>query len=897
MRKGEADPNLSSMPLAALERIDAMCVAFESELNTGPIPRIEDYLKANSEPENSVLLRELLHLELAAKESLGLSATQAEYETRFSTFKDVVRAAFSEVTADAPSDYCGQLIAGRYQVDSLIGSGASSDVYLAHDERQQRTVALKILKPHLGVDLEDLLREAETLAELEHPNIVAVYDSGRFDEASFIALEYIGESLAERISSEGPLDPERSVQVTIAICDALQYAHQHGLTHRDIKPHNILMDDNGHPYVADFGFALHESVQDQHHGDRSGTPYYRSPEQVRGEADWIDGRADVWGIGAVLYEMLTGRRPFSGDSIEEIDRQILGRPPKPPRQINPEVPVWLEAVCLKCLSKTSTDRYATATELAKALRDKTHPHKLRFSRRLIATAAAIIFALGGLALAFSWNARSERLARRTAETTALELVEDTIRNLDGPLKKISDSGSTSGRQKIIDNAIETSDRLALKSRYADLLRANTRLRLAELLVDTGGAGNLKTAGRRLNEALDILRKRDAQSRSNIDRTPYLRLFGNIHDALGQIDYVNNDLESAFAQFELAYKFRTEWLDIVQSGVPTNASPFAYAAKDAAPEIQDMSDLERAERAIGDSHNNFGRLYRKDPANSAEALDCFSKSLSAKRTWFESYPAYLPAKRDYAGALRDLAKAQVPFGQYDQAIANFQESIRLTKEVIEEGSANPGTIDLYPPRSNVAVFLSNLGDVLMRSGQFGSAAAPLEEAQRRLAGLLEQHAGDRQKAKYLQRRLGECWYLLGIQRSMESPELARECFENSRETSVGYDRIYPLARLHQRDEAIRLTREAQGGLVGVDRYLLDFAKCFAVCAWSAKEQGQEEEFAEYRKEAIDYLKMALSKGVPSALIRDDLDLNHLCDDSVYEELVGGRFAATGPTTTE
>ncbi|MEM7317164.1 MAG: serine/threonine-protein kinase, partial [Planctomycetota bacterium] len=390
----DVDKTLSSISLLSLERLDVACNAFESELNNQQQPRIEDYLKSESEQDNRLLLRELLNLEINHRRSQGMEATQAEYETRFSGHPQIVREAFSRSQNEEESsrDYSGQLVANRYQVGSLLGSGAFSDVYLAEDTERKLPVALKILKSTSGLDVDRLLDEANLLSSLNHRNIVGAYHSGKAGDTAFIAMQYInGSTLAEMISTDGAMKPGKVVDLISKVCDALHFAHQEGLTHRDIKPENIIVDSNGQPYVADFGFALHESEQDFHYGDRSGTPYYRSPEQVRGEADWIDGRADLWAVGVMLYEMMTGRRPFQGDSIEEIDRQIQGRSPKPPRQIDSSIPDWLEAVTLKCLSSSPENRYATASELADALRTKRHPQRsMRMVRRVVAVAAGLL---------------------------------------------------------------------------------------------------------------------------------------------------------------------------------------------------------------------------------------------------------------------------------------------------------------------------------------------------------------------------------------------------------------------------------------------------------------------------------------------------------------------------
>jgi len=260
---------------------------------------------------------------------------------------------------------------GHYRVVRPLGRGGMGWVYLAHDEELDRLVAVKI--PHRSLfcseeELRRFLDEARTAAKLIHAGVVPVYYFGREpDGTTYIVMEYIeGPSLAERLAS-GTIPPTQVMTLLASVADAVAYIHRKGFVHRDIKPRNILLDSESRPHVADFGLALHESTQRHLSGDSSGTLAYMPPEQIEGKTQWLDGRADVWALGVILYEMLTGRRPFQGDSYEELKQEILHREPKPPRQIDPAISVRLESICLKCLSKNLTGRFATAGDLSKAL--------------------------------------------------------------------------------------------------------------------------------------------------------------------------------------------------------------------------------------------------------------------------------------------------------------------------------------------------------------------------------------------------------------------------------------------------------------------------------------------------------------------------------------------------
>jgi serine/threonine protein kinase len=223
----------------------------------------------------------------------------------------------------------------RYRVERLLGKGGFGLVYLAHDEQLQRPVAIKV--PHHRLvespyDAEAYLTEARTVAKLDHPHIVPVYDVGSTEQfPCYVASKYIdGTDLATRLKRTR-LSLNEAVGLAATVAEALHYAHKQGLMHRDIKPGNILLDKGGKPFVADFGLALRE--QDVGKGPRyAGTPAYMSPEQAHGEGHRVDGRSDIFSLGVVFYEMLVGRRPFQADSREELLEQVTNREVRPPRQ-------------------------------------------------------------------------------------------------------------------------------------------------------------------------------------------------------------------------------------------------------------------------------------------------------------------------------------------------------------------------------------------------------------------------------------------------------------------------------------------------------------------------------------------------------------------------------------
>ncbi|MEA3018644.1 MAG: eukaryotic-like serine/threonine-protein kinase [Actinomycetota bacterium] len=265
-----------------------------------------------------------------------------------------------------------QVFNDRYEVLRRIARGGMADVYLARDLLLDRPVALKVLFPEFATDpsfVERFRREAQSAAGLSHPNIVNVYDSGESHGTYFIVMEYIeGRSLSQIIKDEGALSPDRAADITTDIAAALGFAHRNGVIHRDVKPGNVLISPLGQVKVTDFGIARAVTTQENltQTGTVMGTATYFSPEQARGEP--VDPRSDVYSLGVVLYEALTGAPPFSGDNPVAVAYKHVQEAPVPPRAVNADIPVPLEAVTLKALAKNTANRYDSADDMASDLR-------------------------------------------------------------------------------------------------------------------------------------------------------------------------------------------------------------------------------------------------------------------------------------------------------------------------------------------------------------------------------------------------------------------------------------------------------------------------------------------------------------------------------------------------
>jgi serine/threonine protein kinase len=363
----------------------------------------------------------------------------------------------------APADLmaAGPRRLGKFDLLEELGAGSFGHVFRAHDTELDRTVAIKILRAGRLAGQEEtdrFLREARSAAQLKHPGIVSIYGAERTEDGAYYLVEEFipGATLAARLGADRPGFREAAGLVA-AVAEALDYAHRHGVVHRDIKPSNILLDLEGRPHLLDFGLAKRagEDTPMTLDGQVLGTPAYVSPELARGEGNRVDGRSDVYSLGVVLYELLTGERPFGG-SRKLLLLQVLEDDPRPPRRLNDKVPRDLETVCLKCLAKAPARRYGTAGELAEDLRRFLNGEAIRarpvgpaerlwrWCRRNPVPASLLITVTLGSAFGL-WHL--SQLSHRLMEESALEYAAQQTRMLEevhdqysSVVKRVEESG-------------------------------------------------------------------------------------------------------------------------------------------------------------------------------------------------------------------------------------------------------------------------------------------------------------------------------------------------------------------------------------------------------------------------------------------------------------------------
>lgn len=318
---------------------------------------------------------------------------------------------------------------GRYRLENLIGQGGFGEVWRAFDPELNRPVAIKIPRQDRSFQAAKFLDEARKVARLKHIGIVPVHDVGQDADACYMVSELIeGQDLADWHRSNGPSFNE-SALIVASIADALDYAHSQGLIHRDVKPQNILVDADGRPHLTDFGIALWQDQPAHASSITAGTLAYMSPEQAKGQPDRMDNRTDVYSLGVVLYELLAGRLPFIATDQMDLWASVVSSSPRTPRSLNRQIPVALERICLKAISKQPEHRFSTAGDFAVALRRAVDESKqVIWPRRAALTASFILVLLGGW-----WIVQSYRSAWQTVEqttTASQQLSSDVLKTLN-----------------------------------------------------------------------------------------------------------------------------------------------------------------------------------------------------------------------------------------------------------------------------------------------------------------------------------------------------------------------------------------------------------------------------------------------------------------------------------
>jgi serine/threonine-protein kinase len=670
----------------ALDRIEAVCEAFEAKLRKGDTPRIEDYLKRARLAERPKLLEELILLELSYGEPKSPAQVADEYRSRFAADQDVVGHVLARIARpqaldtrpddDRPEHQDQQgpmmvetmscrvgktLSVGRYELLEGLGSGSFGQVWKARDRDLERLVAVKI--PHRlpveEAETERFFREARAAAQLRHPGIVSVHDVNCDHNVAYIVSDFVQAASLDEWLQARSLTPIQAARLIIKLAEAMDYAHQQGVIHRDLKPSNILIDGEGEPHIADFGLAKRETtdVTMTVEGQVLGTPAYMSPQQASGQGHKVDGRTDIYSLGVILFQLLTGELPFRG-STRMLIVQILNEEPPNPRSLKSGIHRDLATIALKCLEKDPGRRYRTSGDLAADLKRwlagepiKARPvgrveRLSRWCRRNPAVASLatgvvtllLIVAAGSLiySVRMSRYAETERVLRTDEQRARTEAEEYFLLTIDAINEMLADVGQQS-------------------LSHVPLMEPVRKSLLQKALV--------------LYQKLLKSQPSHATLQQEFARTQHR--MGQIYDLLGEHDGAQAAYTEAIRRFE--------------------------RLRDQSP-----GDLE-VKRQLGLSHSMLAELFRRTAPK--EAQGHFETALNLQEELHQSLPDDLEIRQELSLTLNNLGLLLTETGHFAKAEAALTSAIgHLLALVDKSGKAHECLADLGRCQINLGVLL-------------------------------------------------------------------------------------------------------------------------------------------------------------------------------------------------
>ncbi|WP_169981061.1 protein kinase domain-containing protein [Tautonia rosea] len=769
------EPSLS--PTAAL-RIDGLCDRFEADWTAGRRPRIEDLILLLEPIDRRPALGELLRLELALRRNGGEVPDPEEYFLRFPGNPGEVDAAFSldrqdratliKDAADSPSSPVptarDSLPPGSpaappsapagYEILGILGRGGMGVVYRAHQVRLKRDVALKMILAGGHASSEAIARflaEAEAIARLRHPNVVQIYELGDHEGWPYFAMEYLARGSLARELDGAPRSSREAVALIEQICRGVAEAHRLGIVHRDLKPANILIADDGAPKVADFGLA--KTLGTDSGLTRTdlvvGTPSYMSPEQASGSPGGVGPEADVHALGAILYELLTGRPPFRGASALETVMQVRTIDPVPPRRLVPGVSRDAETIALTCLQKDPARRYASAEALADDLARylEGRPIVARpvgpvrrvwlWCRRRPAQASLA----GLLALAVSAGSASAIALWLRAESNLAE----SNRRLDLALDAVEQYHTGVGEEVLLDQPeLEGLRRRLLQTPmrfYRQLGRElqdgrrdpRTRARLVETLVSLANliykVGTPDDAIKAYREAIAVARP---LAKEHPNEPSYLRALGDALIRLAEVEADTGRLDEARTTLDEALRHHY-LLARLEPGDPAplngQAACLHYLGNVAwdSGEFEDSEEFYRQGIAL---REQLARDHRGDPefldnlagtrnnlaillanlGRTEEAEVLFRASLDDRIRLVRNQPDSDEYRRKLSSNYNNLGSLRSNMGRSSQALPQFEAALKIQEDLVRE---RPNValyqFDLATSHVNLAVLESDLGN--------------------------------------------------------------------------------------------------------------------------------------------------------------------------------------------
>jgi serine/threonine-protein kinase len=820
-----------------------------------------------------------------------------------------------------------QVVVPGYEIVGELGRGGMGVVYKARQVGLNRWVALKMVLAGAHASqhqLDRFLTEAKAVADLQHPNIVQIYEIGEHDGLPFFSLEFVGGGSLDAKVHRRAQPPCEAAHMVETLAQAMQYAHEHGVIHRDLKPANILLTVDGMPKITDFGLAkrLEEESSQTKSGTLMGTPNYMAPEQARGEVQNVGPLADVYTLGAILYELLTGRPPFQGATILETVKQVTNEEPVPPSRLQPHVPRDLETICLKCLQKDMVKRYGSARLLADDLRRFLSDEPIlarpvsnwerltRWCRRnprvaaLIGTVALLLIVVAAGSCAFAY-----RISQEMAETERHKKIAEQNAAAEKLAHEEADRNAEEAKKAQIV-ASEQAD-VALNTVYGVVTATDEKLRrIAEL-------GPLR------RELLELAMKQLDQISKNLvasgkaDRTMGIALqrMGKFYEQMGetqkQIQVIERSLQifnrlmvegpeialnkynATISHDALGEIGRENWADPNKIIFHYNRS--LEMRKDLVADVQsDKPNRFLRERVLAISYQNWAALALElgDPA---KALECAQAALKHSQAAVAADPSKEYDRRELlSSAYYFLGRASLRLSQPGAARKYFQICLNLRQEWV-----NSAPLEGYP-KQELGRVLDALGDMEMEMHLYPAA---LEYYQKSLAIFKELLKKGSSVPEFQWYRANVDYHLGTVYRHLKNESAAQEHFlacEKTREALYQDDKnnsqrkvelLLVYARLGKHREAAKMAQEIVDFAPKHPGKLFSAACGFALCSSGVSLQGKppsaDDEALQrhYSEKALATLRQAVDYGYKDVRgLQASPDLDSLQSLGDYQQFI-------------
>jgi len=802
-----------------------------------------------------------------------------------------------------------ETVAG-YEILGLLGRGGMGVVYQARQQGLKRLVALKMILAGGHASSRALARfrsEAEAVAQIQHPHIIQIFEVGEEAGLPFFSLEYVeGGSLAGKIAST-PQKPREAAQLVQLLAQAMECAHQKGIVHRDLKPANILLTLDGSPKITDFGLA--KQITDDSAKTRSGTilgtPSYMAPEQAEGRAHEVGPLADVYSLGAILYELLTGRPPFQGITLLETIQQVQTQEPVAPTQLQPGVPADLETICLKCLRKEPGQRYASAADLAEDL------------RRFLAGEPIRARPVGRVERLWRWSKRNPRVALLSGTVAVLVVVWAMTAsvlvwrlNLQQQATAEQAAIARENEAKANTNAAEAKSRYqkAAASMIDLTERAQNRLRSKRM-----AARSLPEVQQLREDLLKQFRQSLAQMAQELEKaeaTPFATVgtaqkLGDLLSRLGQH-------KEALEQYQLGYRLARQVAeeqpenDLARANLGVMVLRLGHAALDLegdgraardyyrrARELhQDVADHPRSsnytevdlKRILSHDEMPLGKveLYLGDPA---AACRHFQEALALRTFWSEAEPQSSEARSYVMEARMWLGVARSHLDEPATMREQFEEALRIGKALAQK---HPKDVSFKADLAEVYEFQ---GDAEFIQGKLETARKCYQQSLQELEPVLAQKpdsitydpllARTYERLAALQLRQGQP---TEAQANYRKALQVREDLLRIERNNPTWQAAYLLALAHcgKHAEAVQGAQKLRQGVARSTELLLQLARCCAVSAAAAPDAAQKQRYVETALEAATAATKDGYKDV--VVLRRDPDLESLRQTAGFQTLL-------------